>query len=114
MKRITIALMMVAATGTASFAKANNDQVETVTKEVAQKVKDAPPGTTYGVVESTKSHIVVSTPFGRHNIDKNADGSFTFMGMTAKLVSAKNGEYEVKTSLGTFHVNTRKATVTKR
>jgi len=44
MKRITIALMMVAATGTASFAKANNEQVETATKEVAQKVKDARSG----------------------------------------------------------------------
>ena len=36
------------------------------------------------------------------------------MGMTAKLVSAKNGVYKVKTSLGTFSVNIRKATVTKQ
>lgn len=35
------------------------------------------------------------------------------MGMTAKLVSCKEGVYKVKTSLGTFSVNTRKATITK-
>ena len=92
-----IALMMVVATSTASFAQGGNDHVQTAAKEVAQKVKDAPSGTTYGVVDVTKSHIVVNTP-----------------GMTAQLVSAKNGVYKVKTSLGTFSVNTRKATVTKQ
>ncbi len=114
MKRAMIALMMVAATSTASFAKVSNSQVQTTAKEVAQRVKDAPAGTTYGVVEVTKSHIVVDTPLGRHTINKNDDGSFSFMGMTAKLISAKNGVYKVKTSLGTFSVNTRKATITKQ
>ena len=46
------ALMMVAATSTASFAKVNNTQAKAVVKEVAQAVKDAPAGTTYGVVEA--------------------------------------------------------------
>ncbi len=114
MKKMMIALMMVVATSTTSFAKVSNDQVKTVAKEVAQSVKDAPSGTTYGVVETTKSHIVVNTPIGRYTINKNADGSVSFMGMTAKLVSAKNGVYKVKTSLGTFSVNTRKATITKQ
>ena len=109
-----IALMMVVATSTASFAKANNDAVNTAAQEVAQTLKDAPSGTTYGLVESTKSHIVVNTPLGRHTINKNSDCSFSFMGMTAKLVSAKNGVYKVKTSLGTFSVNMRKATITKQ
>ena len=109
-----IALMMVAATSTASFAEVSNDQVQTAAKEAAQVVKDAPSGTTYGIVEVTKSHIVVNTPLGRHTINKNEDGSFSFMGMTAKLISAKNGVYKVKTSLGTFSVNTCKATITKQ
>ena len=109
MKKLMIALLMVVATSTASFAKGSNDNVQTV----VQKVKDAPSGTTYGVVEVTKSHIVVNTPLGRYNINKNGDGSFSFMGMTAKLVAAKNGVYKVKTSLGTFNINMRKATVTK-
>lgn len=113
MKKLMIALMMVVATGTASFAKGGNDNVQTAAREVAQKVKDAPSGTTYGVVEVTKKRVVVNTPLGRYNINKNEDGSFSFMGMSAKLVSAKNGVYKVKTSLGTFSVNTRKATVTK-
>ena len=114
MKKLMIALMMVVATSTASFAKGGNDQVKAAAKEVIQKVKDAPSGTAYGVVDVTKNHIVVNTPLGRYNINRNEDGSFSFMGMTAKLVSAKNGVYKVKTSLGTFSVNTRKATVTKQ
>lgn len=77
-------------------------------------MKDAPSGTTYGVVEVTKNHIVVNTPLGRYNINKNEDGSFSFMGMTAKLVAVKNGVYKVQTSFGTFSVDTRKATVTKQ
>jgi hypothetical protein len=114
MKKVMIALMMVGMASTTSFAKVNNDQVKTVAQDMAQSVKDAPAGTTYGVVETTKNHIVVNTPIGRHTINKNSDGSVSFMGMTAKLVSAKNGVYKVKTSLGTFNVNTRKATITKQ
>jgi len=114
MKKLMIALMMVVATNTASFAKGGDDHVQAAAKEVIQTVKDAPSGTTYGVVKVTKSHIVMNTPLGRYNINRNEDGSFSFMGMTAKLVSAKNGVYKVKTSLGTFSVNTRKATVTKQ
>lgn len=114
MKKLVIALMMVVATNTASFAKGGDDHVQAAAKEVAQKVKDAPSGTTYGVVDVTKNHIVVNTPLGRYNINRNEDGSFSFMGMAAKLVSAKNGVYKVNTSLGTFSVNTRKATVTKQ
>ena len=112
MKKLMIMLLMVVATSTASFAKGSNDNVQTAAKEVAQKVKDAPSGTTYGVVEVTKSHIVVNTPLGRYSINKNEDGSFSFMGMTAKLVAVKNGVYKVRTSLGMFNINMRKATVT--
>lgn len=61
MKNLMIALMMVVATGTASFAKGCNDNVQTAVKEVVLTVKNAPSGTTYGVVEVTKSHIVVNT-----------------------------------------------------
>lgn len=114
MKKLMIALMMVVATSTASFAKGGDDHVQVAAMEVAQKVKDAPSGTTYGVVEVTKSHIVVNTPLGRYNINKNEDGSLSFMGMTAKLVAVKNGVYKVQTSLGDFSVNVRKGTITKK
>ncbi len=116
MKKMMIALMVAVVAHTACFADNNgsNEQVKIPAKEVVLKVKDAPSGTTYGVVEATKSHIVVNTPLGRYTINKNEDGSFSFMGMTAKLISAKNGVYKVKTSLGTFNVNTRKATITKQ
>ena len=62
MKKVMFALMMVAATSTASFAKVNNTQAKAVVKEVAQAVKDAPAGTIYGVVEANKQHIVFNTP----------------------------------------------------
>ena len=121
------ALMMVAATSTASFAKVNNTQAkaavkqaqaavkqaQAAVKEVAQAVKDAPAGTTYGVVEANKQHIVLNTPFGRITINRNDDGTYSCMGMNAKLLSAKNRVYKIQTSLGTFSVNARKGTVTK-
>ena len=113
MKKVMFALMMVAATSTASFAKVNNEQTKAVVKEVAQVVKDAPAGTTYGVVEANKQHIVFNTPFGRITVNKNDDGSYSCMGMNAKLLSTKNRVYKIQTSLGTFSVNTRKGTVTK-
>ena len=60
-----------------------------------------------------KSNNGASTPLGRYTIEKK-DGGISFMGMTAKVVSGKNGVYQVKSSLGNFSVNTRKGTVTKR
>ena len=113
MKKVMFALMMVAATSTASFAKVNNEQAKAVVKEVAQAVKDAPAGTTYGVAEANKQHIVFNTPFGHITINRNDDGTYSCMGMNAKLLSVKNRVYKIQTSLGTFSVNTRKGTVTK-
>ena len=121
MKKAIFALMMVAATSTASFAKVNNTQAQAVVKEVAQAVvkevaqavKDAPAGTTYGLVEANKQHIVFNTPFGRITVNKNDDGTYSCMGMNAKVLSAKNRVYKIQTSLGTFSVNARKGTVTK-
>ena len=113
MKKVMFALMMVAATSTASFAKVNNTQAQAAVKEVAQAVKDAPAGTTYGVVEANTRRIVLNTPFGRITINRNDDGTYSCMGMNAKLLSAKNRVYKIQTSLGTFSVNTRKGTVTK-
>ena len=113
MKKIMISLMMIVAAATTSFAKSNNTDVANAVKSVAEQVKQAPSGTVYGVVENTKHHIVVNTPFGKYTIEKK-DGGVSFMGMSAKLVSAKNGVYQVKSSLGNFSVNTRKGTITKR
>ena len=113
MKKIMISLMMVVAATTISFAKSNNTDVANAVKSVAEQVKQAPSGTVYGVVENTKYHIVVKTPFGKYTIEKK-DGGVSFMGISAKLVSAKNGVYQVKSSLGNFSVNTRKGTITKK
>ena len=113
MKKIMISLLMVVAATTAGFAKSNNTDVAQAAKSVAEQVKNAPSGTVYGVVENTKSHIVVNTPLGRYTIEKK-DGGISFMGLSAKVVSAKNGVYQVKSSLGNFSVNVRKGTITKK
>ena len=113
MKKIMISLMMIVAAATTSFAKSNNTDVANAVKSVAEQVKQAPSGTVYGVVENTKHHIIVATPFGKYTIEKK-DGGVSFMGISAKLVSANNGVYQVKSSLGNFSVNTRKGTITKK
>ena len=113
MKKIMISLMIVAA-ATTSFAKSNNTDVANAVKSVAEQVKQAPSGgTVYGVVDNTKRHIIVATPFGKYTIEKK-DASVSFMGMSAKLVSSKNSVYKVKTSLGNFTVNAKKGTITKK
>lgn len=113
MKKVFIALMMAVTGNTASFAMTGNESTNAAAKEVAKAVEAAPSGTTYGVEEVTKSHVVVNTPLGRYTIDREEDGSFSFLGVKAKIVSAKNGVYEVKTSLGSFRMDTKKVSIAK-
>ena len=112
MKKFMISLMMVVAATTTGFANNEKNAVENAAKTAVENVKRAPSGTVYGVVENTKQHIVVATPLGKYTIEKK-DGGVSFMGLTAKLVSAKNGVYKVKTSIGNFIVNVSKGMVTK-
>ena len=113
MKKIMISLMMIVAAATTSFAKSNNTDVANAVKSVAEQVKQALSGTVYGVVDNTKHHIIVATPFGKYTIEKK-DAGISFMGMSAKLVSSKNGIYKVKTTLGNFTVTARKGSITKK
>lgn len=112
MKKIMISLLMAAAATTTVFAKSNDTDINNTVNAVAEQVKKAPSGTVYGVVENTKNHVVVNTPLGKYTIEKK-DGGICFMGMSAKVVSAKNGVYKVKSSLGNFTVDAKKGTVTK-
>lgn len=112
MKKILFSLMLAMATTATTFAKTDNTQVNNTAKTVAEQVKNAPSGTVYGITENTKQHIVVNTPLGKYTLEKK-DGGVSFMGMTAKLVSAKNGLYKVKTSLGNFTINANRGTITK-
>lgn len=114
MKKVIVALMMTVAANTACFAMASDDTVNAAAKEVVKAVEAAPAGTTNGVEKVTKSHVVVNTPLGRCTIDRNDDGSFSFLGVTARIASAKNGVYEIQTTLGNFCVNTKNVTITKK
>lgn len=114
MKKIMITLMLAVAATQPSFAQSDDhSEVANAIKTTTEQVKKAPSGTVYGVVECTQRHIVVNTPLGRYTIEKKSDGTISFMDITARLVSAKNGIYKVKSSLGTFTINTNKGTVTK-
>ena len=75
MKKIMISLMMVVAVTTTSFAKSTNTDVANAVKSIAEQVKQAPSGTVYGVVENTKHHIIVATPFGKYTIEKKDGGT---------------------------------------
>ena len=64
------------------------------------------------VVAATTTSFAKSNPFGKYTLEKK-DGGISFMGISAKLVSAKNGVYKVMSSLGNFTVNAKKGTVVK-
>ena len=110
MKKILFFILMLASTS--CFASTDNT-LGNLWNQVTNTLKSAPSGTTYGIVEHTSDRIVLSTPLGNVTINRNADGSYTCMGVTARLLSAKNGVYRVETTVGTFTINTRKGTVTK-
>ena len=121
MKKFIVSLMLVLSAGTTMYAgnSVKSDDHETasltsVLQNLKQKVLNAPSGTTYGVTQSRNGNIVVTSPLGKHTIERCSDGSYSFMGMKAKLVSVKNGAYTLKTSVGTWVINTRKGTVTKK
>lgn len=112
MKKIIISLLMVITATTTSLAKSDNTDATNAAKSVVEQVRKAPAGTVYGVIENTKQHIVVNTPIGKYTIEKK-DGGISFMGVSAKVVSAKNGVYKIKSSLGSFTVNTKTGTIVK-
>lgn len=93
-------------------AKNNDNTLESAKKQVVEQVQKAPQGTTWGVTAVTKDHVVVTSPFGRHTIACK-DGTYSFMGITARVTSTKNGIVKVTTNFGKFAINTRKLTVTK-
>lgn len=114
MKKIfvmTLGLMM-AFSLSAKDGDGNTPNLETAARQAVEKVQSAPRDTTYGITEIKKDHITITSPFGRHRIECK-DGTYSFMGMSVKVRSAKNGVYRLQTSLGNFRVDTRKATVTK-
>ncbi len=116
MKKMILSLMLAAAACTATYASnaCDNDNVTTVTRKVSRKMQEAPAGTTYGVTGKKGGDIEVSTPLGKYTIRQQADGTYSFMGVKARLVSVRKGVYTVETSLGTWAIDTCRGTVTKK
>ena len=121
MKKMILSLVLAATACTATYANSNtldhektNVTLQTALQDLKQKLTSAPSGTTYGVVSSRSGSIVINTPLGRYTMERLSDGSYSFMGMKARLISAQKGIYVVKTSLGTWKLDTRRGTVTKK
>ena len=70
------------------FAQSEKSVADEVTKTVANKAKEAPAGTVYGIIKETKDEVTVNTPVGEYHVAKK-DGSYSFMGFTAKIESQK-------------------------
>lgn len=95
--------MVLAATAcTATFANTtvqhdNGDDnvLATTLQQVKQRIAGAPSGTTYGVVSAKNGNVVVNTPLGKYTIKRASDGTYSFMGMTARIVSVRNGVYTI-------------------
>lgn len=121
MKKFFFTMVLAATACTATFANTtvqhdNGDDnvLATTLQQVKQKIAGAPSGTTYGVVSARNGNVVVNTPLGKYTIKRASDGTYSFMGMTARIVSVRNGVYTIKTSLGTWVVDVPKGTVKKK
>lgn len=115
MKKIIFILVFILGISISGFAQTTKsaDMVANVTKEVSNEVKNAPSGTTYGLVGSDTENYVVNTPLGTYKVKKEGKNSISFMGITANLVSKKGNVYIIESSLGKFKINTNKCTVVK-
>lgn len=112
-KIILFSLILVAAMGVSGFVQSEKSAVESVKSSIEKGAYDAPVGTTYGVVQSTKEKYVVNTPIGQYEV-KKSNGGFSFMGLYAKIVSRKGSVYNIESSVGNYEVNIRKCTIVKK
>ena len=94
------------------FAQSEKSAVNETIETVVNKIKEASPGTTYGLIKETKEEAVVNTPIGEYHITKK-DGWYSFMGFTAKIESHSRNIYIINTSFGKFKINIKKCTITK-
>ena len=76
-------------------------------------LKQDPVGTTYGVTSKKDGSFVVKTPIKTFEVKKTAKNTYEVLGMTVGVKQHNSYTYTVTTPLGTWKVNTRKATVTK-
>lgn len=76
-------------------------------------LKQDPVGTTYGVTSKKDGSFVVKTPIKTFEVKKTAKNTYEVLGMTVGVKQHNSYTYTFTTPLGTWKVNTRKATVAK-
>lgn len=111
MKKLIFSALGLAMLISAS-AQTTDNNIEATKKQAVETVQQAPAGTKWGITEIAKGHVVISSPLGDFNVTCK-DGVYSYMGLTARVTSVKNGVYTLSTSIGNFAVDTHKLTVTK-
>lgn len=123
MKKILAIFMFMFTISFVGFAQTNNANdlstysdkslFEELVDRVANIVKAAPSGTTYGITGKTNESYTVNTPIGEYQVARE-DGGVRIFGIWAKLVSSHKGVYVIDSSLGKFELNINKCTVKKQ
>lgn len=111
MKKLIFSALGLAMLISAS-AQTTDNNIEATKKQAVETVQQAPVGTKWGITEIAKDNVVISSPLGDFDVTCK-DGVYSYMGLTARVVSVKNGVYTLSTSIGNFAIDTHKLTVTK-
>lgn len=89
------------------------DKFGHLSAEAVTLASEAPAGTTYGITKSDSKAITLNTPVGEFDVEKKADGWYSFMGIEGKILSHKGSVYVIDTTIGKYEINERKLTIKK-
>ena len=76
-------------------------------------LKQDPVGTTYGVTSKKNGNFVIATPIKTFEVKRTAKNTYEVLGMTVGVKQHNAHTFTLTTPLGTWKVDTRKATVVK-
>ncbi len=89
------------------------DKFDHLFAEAVTQANEDPSGTTYGITKSDSKAITLNTPVGEFDVEKKADGWYSFMGIEGKILSHKGSVYVIDTTLGKYEINEKKLTIKK-
>lgn len=76
-------------------------------------LKQDPVGTSYGVTREKDGDFIVTTPIKTFEVKRTAKNTYEVLGMTVSVKQHNSHTFTLITPLGTWKVDTRKATVEK-